>query len=167
MHKYFCYSISIIILVFLTSCGFHLRGTFLVDPALQSLRIISPDPYDPFQRILEIALKNNNICVVDPEDNISVSSKLIIANIVFTERAVAYGSDVQVNRATLQLTIYYQVTDKDNKLIIPNTQIEVERDLTINPNAVLGTESERARVRAELYEDAASQLVRQLSVYRP
>jgi outer membrane lipopolysaccharide assembly protein LptE/RlpB len=57
-----------------------------------------------------------------------------------------------------------ELTNPQGKLLETNTLVIVERELTLNPNAVLGTDNERSQLQTDLYRDAASQLVRQLSM---
>lgn len=153
------------LLFLVASCGFHLRGSFSIPTALQILRLAPNQPLDPFQRPLRQALKSNSVQIVDDSDpNVCNVTSLIILSQSFFEKTVGYGSDGQVNRVIIQFTVHYQITDPQGKVIIPSTAVQVERSLTVIPNAVLGTDYERAYVTKELYSDAASQLLRQLSV---
>lgn len=150
----------------LAGCGFHLRGDLCIPRPLQVLAI-SPDlPFDPFQRILRRTLKDNQVQVVGlcSINNECPANVLCIVNQKFSERNIAFGSDVQVNRVLLQFTVEYQITDREGNIIVDCNKLQVERELTINPNAVLGTDHDRQRVQNELYNDAAVQLIRQLSL---
>lgn len=155
----------IITLSLLTGCGFHLRGAFSIPPSLQTLQILPNQPYDAFQRALKQFLKNNNIKIVEQniENTVPVATLTILSQ-AFSERAIAYGSNGLPNRAVLELKISYQLTDVQGKPLGNNTLVTVERELMLNPNAVLGTDNERSHLQADLYRDAASQLVRQLSM---
>ncbi len=154
-----------IVFSLLTGCGFHLRGTFSIPSSLQTLQILPNQPYDPFQRALKQFLKSNNIKIVEQniESNIRVATLTILSQ-TFSERAIAYGSNSLPNRAALELKISYQLTDIQGKSLGNNTQVTVERELMLNPNAVLGTDNERSHLQVDLYRDAASQLTRQLSM---
>ncbi|MBP9764166.1 MAG: hypothetical protein KBD03_02490 [Gammaproteobacteria bacterium] len=155
----------IITLSLLTGCGFHLRGAFSIPPSLQTLQILPNQPYDAFQRALKQFLKSNNIKIVEQniENTVPVATLTILSQ-AFSERAIAYGSNGLPNRAVLELKISYQLTDVQGKPLGNNTLVTVERELMLNPNAVLGTDNERSHLQADLYRDAASQLVRQLSM---
>lgn len=154
-----------IVLSLLTGCGFHLRGTFSIPPSLQTLQILPNQPYDAFQRTLKQFLKSNNIKIVEQniENTIPVATLTILSQ-AFSERAIAYGSNGLPNRAVLDLKISYQLTNAQGKPFGSNTLVTVERELMLNPNAVLGTDNERSHLQADLYRDAASQLARQLSM---
>jgi LPS-assembly lipoprotein len=152
-----------LLLFLLAGCGFHLRGSFSIPKPLHILQISPDQPYDPFQRALRNILKRNNVQVLDPNHpQIKEASTLFILNQIFSERILAYRTDGQAIRSILDLTIPYQAMDSKGKMLISNVVVRVRRELTINPDAVLGTDYERARLKNELYVDAASMLTRQL-----
>src|SRR5215467_12165852 len=146
-----------------TGCGFQLRGQVALPAAFQRLKLCPEDRFNDFQRILRRNLKLNGICVIDSCQAEAVNT-LSITNQGFSERNIAYGSNAQVNRVLLQFQLQYQILDPDCQVICPENTLRVERELVINPNAIVGTETERHQVEAELYQDAAIQLIRQLSV---
>lgn len=155
----------IVVFSLLAGCGFHLRGAFSIPPALQTLQILPYQPYDAFQRALKQFLKSNHVKIVEQniEKTNSVATLTILSQ-TFSERTIAYGSNGLPNRAILELKISYQLTNPEGKLLGENSLVTVERELTLIPNAVLGTDNERTYIQADLYRDAASQLVRQLSM---
>lgn len=150
----------------LAGCGFHLRGNVCIPGPLQTLAISPDAPFDPFQRILRRTLKDNQVQVVElcAIQNDCRANILCLLEQKFSERNIAFGSDVQVNRVLLQFKVKYQITDHEGNIIVDCNTLQVERELTINPNAVLGTDHDRQRVQNELYNDAAVQLIRQLSL---
>jgi LPS-assembly lipoprotein len=157
-------SASLLVFCFcLIGCGFHLRGQFTLPKELTFLKIANSDKADPFQRILKRTLKSNGVQIL-PLDAAIPTSIFTITEQTFTERNIAYGSDVQVNRVLLQFNLKYQISNHQGRELHPYGTIVVERELTVNPNAILGTEDERGRVHTELYTDASVQLIRQLSV---
>lgn len=160
----FCLSSCLILS--LSSCGFHLRGQAPIPSFLKLLRITPHQPFDPFQRALRFQFKTLGGVIVQPcldDNNFATLPLLTILHQNFIERTTAFGPDVQVNRALLEFEMAYQITDAKGQIIVPPSNVLVQRELMINPNAVLGTEYERNRVQEELYIDAALQLCRQLS----
>lgn len=151
-----------VILMLVTACGFHLRGYFNIPPQFRILRLLPCQPYDPFQRSLRQSLTLNGVCVVD--DTSSAQGAILTVNdFAFSERVIAYSSDNQASRSTLQLTLSFFVTDCKGAILIPESTILVSRDITILPNAVLGTNYERDAVKVELQNDAITQILRQIS----
>lgn len=151
-----------LLLVNLVGCGFQLRGRCPIPTAFQRLKICPNNRLDDFQRILRRNLKLNEVYIIDAGQTEPVNSLSIISQ-SFSERNIAYGSDAQVNRALLQFQVKYQMLDSNGKTLCPENTLRVERELVVNPNAVLGSETERHQVEEELYQDASIQLIRQLS----
>ncbi len=158
----------------LGGCGFQLRGDLCIPKAFQILSISPDQPFDAFQRVLRHILRANQVqliecseCLASREtqtlDKSCPGNILCVINQNFSERNIAFGSDVQVNRVLLQFKVEYQITDRKGNVILDCNTLQVERELTINPSAVLGTDHDRVRVQNELYNDAALQLIRQLS----
>lgn len=149
-------------LLVLSSCGFHLRGSFTIPPQLQRLAIRPYQPYDPFQRQLQKILKSNDVYIKEGDLDKNLPSIQLLSQ-DFSERVIAYGSDGQPNRAILQYLVIYQILDPQNRTSQEERRVQVEREITLNPNATLSTDNERNRLRNDLYSDAAFALVRQLS----
>lgn len=158
--------ISLIILpLYLEACGFHLRGHFDFPAAFNRIKICPNHPYDPFQRTLIQALNSNGIDVITaPKAECQDLTTLFLFNQKFSERTIGFGSDTEVNRSIIEFTLQYRVEDCEGNILCPEATVQVQRELSISPSAVLSTENERARLRADLYLDATTQLMRQLSV---
>lgn len=149
--------------LFMQGCGFQLRGQFFIPTALKILKITPNQPSDPFHRALKSILKSNGVQIIDSDHQAPGGySMLTIVNQTLSDRTIAYGSDGQPNRSILELKIQYEVTDITGKLIVSGTA-QVDRELIITPNAILGTENQRTRILSDLSLDAASQVARQLS----
>lgn len=159
--------IVVLAFFYLTGCGFHLRGALAIPPSLQVLQISPYQPYEKFQQLLLQTLKTHGIKIVTspltPEEKVAI---LTLRNREFKERTIAYESTGQPNRALLQFTLTYELRNKQGKISLENGMVEVEREMVLNANAVLGTESERDRLKNDLYLEAALQLIRQLSLVR-
>lgn len=156
--------LTIFLVIGLVGCGFHLKNAFTIPPILKVLQLSPHLPLDPLQRPLRQALKCNGVQLVTPPcPEAKSAATLVLLSQGLTERVVAYGADGQANRSVLQVTVTYQIVNASGKVIFCDGIVRVERMLTIQPNSVLGTENERTRVSNELYVDAASQLMRQIS----
>lgn len=153
-----------ILYIGLIGCGFHLRGTIHVPPELQVLKIWPNDPFNRFQKTLRSTLQQNGVLIVDaPTEGVQCPATLSIISEQLIERVIAYGVDGQNNRIVLQLTVVYQITTASDQMLISPMTIQVEREMNVVPNAVLGTNREREKIISELYIDATSQMMRNLT----
>jgi len=156
--------LSIAIFSLIIGCGFQMRGAYDIPNAFKVIQIMPFQPYDPLQRALRQSLKSNQVTVVEPSlAKETGAGTLTLQSQTLNDRVVAYGADGQVNRSTLQFKILYQLSDANGKVVVSNGVVIVERDLTVNPNAVLATDGERAYITTQLIRDAADRLLWQLS----
>ncbi len=157
-----------ILLMLGIGCGFHLRGAFTIPESLKILHLLPNQPFEPFQHALGQILTSNGVNIVRLQDSVKpMYATLTLSNQAFSERTIAYGSDGQANRSVLQYKVMYQLVDCHGNTVVSNGKVQVERELTLNPNAVLGTDNQRKRLMSDLYLDAASQLARQFSHAHP
>lgn len=147
----------ILSLLSLSSCGFELRGRTATPQRYAHLNLSPNTPYDPFQRVLRQSIKGNGIQYTSHDAPV-----LSILKYEFSEQPIAYGSDGQVNLSFLKLKVTYELLSPSGSTLVEPSTVEVERDFTQQPNAVLGTDFERQRLQNDLYQDAASQIIRQL-----
>lgn len=151
--------------ILLTACGFHLRGELVIPPELRVVQILPGTPFDPYQKYLRQALKTNEVQVVMPgEEGCKTALILTLLTQNITERTLGYGGDGQTNRVMMQMTITYQLSKPNGEILIPPSSVQSERELSINPSAVLSTDLEREHIRQDLYIDVSAQLMRQLSI---
>jgi len=163
--KYLAKHIILVLgLLTLCSCGFHLRGHAAIPAELMSLRITPFAPYEPFHKMLRQSLKYAGVQIVQ---DIESNQQIPILNISapqFTERTVAYGRDGQAHRVSLILKIPYLLKDPQGRFQVPDHLIELQREINVNPNVILGAVNEKATVQKEMLREAVSQLFWQLSV---
>lgn len=162
--KRLCLPILVTLIFSLAGCGFHLRGDLNIPISLRLLAISPDQPLDAFQKTFRRILVMNHVQI--QENRNCPANTLCLLNQSFSERGLAYGTDLQINRILLQFKVEYQILDPEGNIIVACNTLQVGRELTINPNAVLGTEHDRLRVQNELYEDAAMQLIRRLSLLK-
>lgn len=162
--KSYVHFILLMLGIGLSGCGFHLRGALCIPTELQRLQICPEEPFNPFQKQLRLTLQNNGVQIINGplSENNSIALLTILSTQV-SERTIAFGIDGQNNRVMIQLLVMYKITTACGSDLISPTSIQVERELNINPNAVLGTNREREKVFKDLYIDATAQIIRNLS----
>lgn len=152
------YLLIITAFTLLQGCGFHLRGSYVIPPCLKRLQITPNQSTDLFQQVLQRVLMSNGV-VFDAES----TSTLTILHQDFQEQALAYAFDGQLKRARLSLAIDYQLDTKIPGQSIQK-QVRVSKELNIDSNNILNTDNERQRLKNDLWAEAATQLVFQLSM---
>ena len=156
-----CFFIFLLLLI--NGCGFQLRGAVDLPQSLRVMQLLPNQPYDPFIRTLRQTLIQNGTTLTTEANNQDVTTLSIISQ-TFSERITAYGADGQANQSLIKLNVTYQLIDNTKKITLKKQSVMAERELTLNPRAILATDSERERLKKDLQQEAALRLVRQLSV---
>jgi len=150
----------LLLLAITTGCGFQLRGSFVFPKYLQNIYITPDDPYEPFQKGLCRALKQNNIQVVSEVNKNNVVLELTHPD--FSESILAFNANGQAQIFRLAIYLQYQV-NYNNKVLRPSTTIQYSRDFSLAPNQLLSGDNERRTIKDALYQEAINMLLRQLS----
>ncbi len=142
----------------LSACGFQLRGSANL-------------PYDT----LHVAASNNSPVAGEIRRAVASGSKTRVVSDPKEAQATlhlltearekviaALSGGGRVREFQLRYRMTYRLTDKDNKVLRPTTQILLQRDLSYNDTDTLSKESEEALLFRDMESDAVSQLLRQL-----
>lgn len=160
VHKTVITMSLLLLLAITTGCGFQLRGSFTIPKYLQNIYITPDDPYEPFQKGLCRALRQNNVQVVSKVGkNIAV---LALTSPNFSESILAFNANGQAQMFRLAIYLQYRVT-YNNKVLRPFTTIQYSRDFTLAPNQLLSGDNERRTIKDALYQEAITMLLRQLA----
>lgn len=164
---------SIIILILnLSGCGFHLRGTQNYVLPFDTVMIAPDDPFDPVYKQLRHSLQAKKIKVISKNIESMANAnyctnipKIIILNHTLTERPFAYGPDGEIRRETLTLEMEYQYEyyiHNHKKIKIHTITARRFRQLNLNQN--LADMAEKVIIEKEMILDVVQQLLVQLTV---
>ena len=147
----------IFMVLLLTSCGFHLRGSVQMPPELSEMAVRDVALSSEIGPNLRRALKNAGVRVDDS------------AVMVLTLRTEKYGKRVlsvdTLGRAQeygLSYTVKFSLKDEKGAVWIPEGSVTQTRDLQFDAAAVLGTANEETLLKTEMRRDAILQIMRQL-----
>lgn len=133
----------IILCLFLTGCGFHLRGygeASRFAPALHRIYLNSADPYGELARNLRQTLRLSGIYLAcSPcESNVVLE----VFKEVMKEDLLSVGGTQQTRQYNLILSVTFQITDPKGCVIVPPQTVSESRTLTIQSNQILGGSNE-------------------------
>lgn len=132
--------IYIIMILVVTSCGYHLRGSIPLAPQLNKLYLETRDPYGQLTRYLRQFLKVSGVTLVEkPEDATAV---LVILHEATSQQLLGMSGTQQTRQYNLILTVIFQVTDTQSKVIVPAQTIVETRSFTIKSDQILAGSNE-------------------------
>jgi len=159
------YLVSCILYLFLSGCGFHLRGTdgTALPESLTRLRLILPDSklaYDPLRMTMKGALQN------DPR--VTVVEDLTVPTLVlYRERTdthvLSVNASGQASGYVLNYELSFRLVGADGRELGEPRTIRIVRDYTFDPLNVLAKEREGEELGRAMQREAAQRIVWHLS----
>lgn len=163
--KIFFYSILSFYSLLLTACGFHLQTTNLNLHALGPLYLESNQAYGPFEQVLRSHLNRAEVKLTHTP--LSAKTILKIINQSIQQTMVARSISGLSSQNNITLTISYQITDSNGKLLMPIQNVSVSRSYAVNNTQTLGSTNEQDRVIQDLQRNVATLILAQLSSFNP
>ncbi len=149
--------LSVIVMITLSACGFQLRDNYQLPATLQQMQLQSVSSLQLEaslrQRLLTAGIQLSDQAAADVAQLRVLSDQL-------ERRTLSLFESGQVAEYELLYRVNYQVI-RNGELIIEDT-IEVARDYQDDPNFALAKTREREMLVAEMRDDAARHLVRQM-----
>jgi LPS-assembly lipoprotein len=149
--------LSVIVMITLSACGFQLRDNYQLPATLQKMQLQSVSSLQLEaslrQRLLTAGIQLHDRAAADVAQLRVLSDQL-------ERRTLSLFESGQVAEYELLYRVNYQVI-RNGELIIEDT-IEVARDYQDDPNFALAKTREREMLVAEMRDDAARRLVRQM-----
>ncbi|WP_081964878.1 LPS assembly lipoprotein LptE [Legionella norrlandica] len=152
---------SLIVLLCLTSCGFHLRGMIDIPKWLNNVAIISNDGNKELTSLLKSQLEGYQIDI-NPEPA-RATYWLIIKNSNLQQQIVSIGASTNPRQYQLILTVEFMLQTPKGQIISPSRKVAVNRQLTVNNDRILGSNEEEALLVSEMRHDAVIQIINRLS----
>jgi len=149
----------LILLISISSCGFHLAGSGEFSSNLENTSVQGAASSRELVRYIEKHLKSNEINIV----GLSQASAVINILNEQTDRVVlSLDNDGKVREFELILNITYDVKKADNTYMLKEQNISINRDFVFNKTNLLGSDQEQQNVYSEMRDDAAKVIVYRL-----
>lgn len=159
---------TLLLLLALTACGFHLRGSVQLPPELATMSVLDARPATDIAPALRKALKSAGTQLSDAapmvlQINAEQYGKRVLS-VDSTGRAQEYGLSYMVR---FLLKGMGGAEREHESVWLAEQAVTQTRDLRFDAAAVLGTEGEERQLQAEMRSDAVMQILRQLQAVRP
>src|SRR3954468_17425172 len=145
-------------LLFLTSCGFQLRGpTTLPFEALY----VQASPTSLFApQLRRVIGASGGTRVTNNEQG--ADAILQILNELREKEILSLSAGGRVREFQLRYRVFYQLVDKNKTVLVPPGEITLRRDFSFNDQDQISKESEEALLYRDMQTDAVQQLLRRL-----
>ncbi len=155
----------IFLLLTLTACGFHLRGSVEIPPYLKTLQLQDASPATRIAPALERALRDEGVTITD--DAAQVNAVLRLHSESFSRRVQAVDASGKAQEYGLRYAVVFSVLGPDGTAWLSNATVSSARDLRFDEGAVLGAGGEQAQLQAEMRAEVLRSILRQLARVTP
>lgn len=129
-----------LIIISITGCGYHLRGSIPLATPLYKLYLETNDPYGQLTRYLKQFLKISGVTLVEkPENSTAI---LVILHETTSQQLLGMSGTQQTRQYNLILNVAFQITDPLGKVLVPPQTVVETRSFTIKSDQILAGSNE-------------------------
>ena len=157
--KFQRFVIGLLIVSVISSCGFRLRGDYLLAPELQTLYVSSVDTHGELTRVLKRHLELNQVTIV--KSFTVAHPELHVLKDNLTRRTLSVFPNGQVAEYELIYAVNYQLRfpNQDPR----NYSFELNRDYQDDPDIALAKSRELTLLLSEMRKQAADRILRNMA----
>ncbi|MGE5525036.1 MAG: LPS assembly lipoprotein LptE [Rhodospirillaceae bacterium] len=153
---------SLLAVLALAGCGFHLRGA--ADLPFQSLYVQAPPTSLFATQLKRVITSSSKTDVVDDQKAAQATLQLVLEQ--REKEILSLSAAGRVREFQLRYRVRYRVVDKAQRELVPVSEILLRRDFSFNDQEALSKESEEALLYRDMQTDAVQQLLRRLQVVK-
>ena len=151
---------------FLTACGFHMRGNYLLSDELQTIYVSSSDVHGELTRLVKQHLSRNQVNVLNSKTAKSPELRIVSDNLARSPLSLFQNGHVA--ESELIYAVHYQLRFATNKQGEPSDErqdfhFELNRDYQDDPNLSLAKSRELSLLLSELRQSAADKILRDMA----
>ena len=155
MHKKF---ITLLTLLMITSCGFHLRGMTEI-----SFKTVSIEGKElSFTKNLKKTLTNNKVAIVLPTENPELRVELLSEE--SEKRILSLSGQGLVREFEIFYRVRYRVKTTDSETWSQENILETRRDFTYSDSNLIGKEEEERQLNESMRNEAITNLFNQIQL---
>lgn len=150
-------------LLLLGACGFQLRGSHALP--YESLYISLPAGSVIGATLKRQIRASGGTRLVDEREE--AQAVFVQTNDMRERLILSMNTSGRVREVRLRYRYSYRILDPKGRELVPNTGVEMTRDLTYDDSAVLAKEQEEQLLWRDMENDLAQQLMRRLAAVKP
>ncbi|MEZ5539761.1 MAG: LPS assembly lipoprotein LptE [Pseudomonadales bacterium] len=144
--------------LFITGCGWHLRGSNESVANIQSLNLLSGQAYGEMERSLRKEMQRQKI-----KEGDASGLTLTIIDQELRQNLLAYNDNINAAMFEIELIVRFTVTNAQGETIIPPNSERVVRTYEPSNNRRLATDREASLIKKEAYEELAINILRRVN----
>jgi LPS-assembly lipoprotein len=140
----------LIMVLLITACGYHLRGTFDLPAGLKKIYLQggSAPLRDQFNKTLE----GSSGQLVNSADEADITVRVFDADI--KQRGVSLSAGGRSNEFELHYRLEYELRDSANKILLAREPLDIRREYFNDQQDIIAKDNEEGVIRNEMYQQA-------------
>ena len=152
--------IALLMLLMITSCGFHMRGMTEI-----SFKTISLEGKElSFTKNLKKVLNSNKVAIVLPSENPELRVELIGEE--SEKRILSLSGQGLVREYEIFYRVRYRIKTLDSDIWSQENILETRRDFTFSDSNLIGKEEEERQLNESMRNEAISSLFNQIQLIK-
>jgi LPS-assembly lipoprotein len=152
----------VMLVLMLAGCGFHLRGGGQASLGFAALRVVDATVATQIAPVLRQKLQARGVALAE-----DAGMELLIHAETYSRRVLSVDSQGRAAEYGLSYVAQYSLRDEQGRLWLSNQGAASNRDLRYDPTAVLASDSEEARLKREMINDAVTNILNRLQRAKP
>lgn len=144
-----------------TGCGFQLRGFVKLPSWLDNIAIVVESAHKDLAPMLRDQLLAYNLHLAS--DPTKASYLLILEHDINSQSITTVSSSTTPRQYILTYTVVFSLVKVGGNPIISSNAVTVNRQLTVNNDRILGSDSENVVILREMHRDAVRQIMNRIS----
>lgn len=151
----------LLMVICIAGCGFKLRGWADMPAWLNNVAIIVQEAHRDLIPKLKDQLEGYGVHIADPAH---ADFLLVIENDSIKQQITSISASTTPRQYQLIYMVQFSLINKiTGKPIISSGHVLVTRQLTVNNDRILGSDSEGSTINAEMRRDAVMQIINRIS----
>ncbi len=150
-----------VLLMSLSACGFHPRGSYAIPDSVGAVQVTNADTYSALTDGLQTAVDRANANKAGGSAN---SALLKIHSEQWSTTPLAIDEQAQVREYVTRYKVDFDLTAADGSVLLEKQQIELSREYTYDINVAVGNPAEQEVIQRELRRDMQAAIIRRMDI---
>lgn len=155
-------SAVLVLIALLSGCGFTLRGTAELSPALQPLYVDVENTTAISREVVRV-LVDNNISLTN--DTAAASHRLEVGGETSSERAISVNATARAGEYELVMSVQFQLR-RGAEIVLQPQQLTTSKVYLADPENAVAKNEEAELIRTEMRKELAQQILRRLQAVK-
>lgn len=150
-----------VVMISLTACGFHPRGSFAIPESIGAVQVTNIDSYSALTDGLQTAVDRAN---ANKTGGGAGAAILKIHSEKWTTTPLAIDEFAQVREYITRYKVDFDLTAADGSVLLEKQNIELSREYTYDINVAVGNPAEQEVIQRELRRDMQAAIIRRMDI---